>query len=264
MSIFGLKVMALVFMVFDHLAEFFPNLMPLEMRWIGRMSAPIFMFCMVQGLVHTSSRKRYLMRLYIGSFIMEVGSFALNIIFSDSVVPITNNIFATLFLIAALITGYESIKQKKQKVFFGLTFLLIQTAIVILIIFIITRFYSNMDSMAIVAYGCSIGGILPNIIFCDGSFLWVILGILMYYFRKSKKTFILMYVSFSLIQILFSLPYGLNWKNLFYTNYQWMMIVSLPIILLYNGTRGKKIKYLFYIFYPVHIWAIFIMSNFAI
>lgn len=122
MSIFGLKVMALVFMVFDHLAEFFPNLMPLEMRWIGRMSAPIFMFCMVQGLVHTSSRKRYLMRLYIGSFIMGVGSFALNIIFSDSVVPITNNIFATLFLIAALITGYESIKQKKTKSIFWIDF----------------------------------------------------------------------------------------------------------------------------------------------
>ena len=41
---------------------------------------------------------------------------------------------------------------------------------------------------------------------------------------------------------------------------QWYALLVLPLLALYSGTRGKyKLKYLFYIYYPVHlavIWAI--------
>ncbi|OQY85353.1 MAG: hypothetical protein B6D40_03740, partial [Anaerolineae bacterium UTCFX3] len=43
--------------------------------------------------------------------------------------------------------------------------------------------------------------------------------------------------------------------------YQWMMIAALPFIMLYNGERGRySLKYLFYTFYPLHIWILYIVK----
>ena len=50
-----LKWIALICMVFDHVAEFIPG-MPIWFRWIGRISAPIFVFCMVEGIKYTTNK----------------------------------------------------------------------------------------------------------------------------------------------------------------------------------------------------------------
>lgn len=90
MSIFSLKVFALVCMVIDHIAAYLPD-MPVQMRWIGRIAAPIFIFCLCEGIDHTSNEKKYLMRLYIGGVIMA---------FIQSFLTVNANIFRTLFAIA--------------------------------------------------------------------------------------------------------------------------------------------------------------------
>jgi len=42
---------------------------------------------------------------------------------------------------------------------------------------------------------------------------------------------------------------------------QWLALLALPLIALYNGRRGKmKLKYLFYIYYPLHLAAIYGLS----
>ena len=42
---------------------------------------------------------------------------------------------------------------------------------------------------------------------------------------------------------------------------QWYCLISVPLLALYNGERGKlKLKYLFYIFYPVHLGVIYIIK----
>lgn len=42
---------------------------------------------------------------------------------------------------------------------------------------------------------------------------------------------------------------------------QWYCLLALPLLALYNGTRGKgKLKYLFYIYYPAHLVVIYLMS----
>lgn len=46
MSTSALKWTALVLMVLDHLGEFFPGQIPLWFRYLGRMSAPLFLFCL--------------------------------------------------------------------------------------------------------------------------------------------------------------------------------------------------------------------------
>ncbi|PFW56203.1 hypothetical protein COL13_16590 [Bacillus cereus] len=45
-----------------------------------------------------------------------------------------------------------------------------------------------------------------------------------------------------------------------------MMIFALPFLLLYNGERGYNktwAKYMFYVFYPVHIWTLYIIGQFV-
>ena len=46
------------------------------------------------------------------------------------------------------------------------------------------------------------------------------------------------------------------------TNYsQWYALLSLPLLALYNGKKGKmKLKYLFYLYYPLHLVAIYAIS----
>ena len=51
--------------------------------------------------------------------------------------------------------------------------------------------------------------------------------------------------------------------NIFTIQYQWIMVLALPLILSYNHQRGKKCKYLFYIFYPIHIILLWLLSNFV-
>ncbi len=42
---------------------------------------------------------------------------------------------------------------------------------------------------------------------------------------------------------------------------QWYGLLALPLLALYNGQRGKwKLKYLFYIFYPAHLLAIYLLQ----
>ncbi|MDU5111608.1 MAG: TraX family protein [Clostridium sp.] len=56
--------------------------------------------------------------------------------------------------------------------------------------------------------------------------------------------------------------FSFTYENLFLINYQWMMVFALPFMLIYNGKRGKGLKWLFYVFYPVHIFILFIIGNY--
>lgn len=47
---------------------------------------------------------------------------------------------------------------------------------------------------------------------------------------------------------------GLSVLAMIFGNQQWYALLSLPLLALYNGQRGKlRMKYLFYIYYPVHL-----------
>ena len=42
---------------------------------------------------------------------------------------------------------------------------------------------------------------------------------------------------------------------------QWLSLLALPLVMLYNGQRGKwKLKWLFYIYYPAHLVVIYLIS----
>lgn len=287
MNIFDLKMIALFAMLADHIALFFPELpFSLLLHWAGRISAPIFIFGIVNGVMHTYSPKKYLFRLYLSSIFMAA---------IQAVTQIGLNFLRTLFITASVIFILEL--RKTQKLLYRKVFLLYiayQACSSILCIYFITASSSNLENICFYF----LPAIFGNILMLEGGLLWVLLGILMYAFYEHKKMFCFGYATFI---ILYTVCYATAlipealWKmkqvvpflgneaahvtefillpaiigidpaaiggSLFTQQYQWMMIFALPFILSYHHQQGRKWKYFFYFFYPLHIILLWFCSN---
>nr|WP_228024388.1 TraX family protein [Streptococcus thermophilus] len=97
----------------------------------------------------------------------------------------------------------------------------------------------------------SILSLVPSIIMVEGGFVMVILGLLFYIFRTNRIAQIIVLAIISVIAHLFD-P----------TTVQWMMIFAVIPMYFYNGERGSGNKNFFYIFYPAHIYLLWILASF--
>ena len=255
----ALKILALVLMFLDHIAEFIPGT-PIWLHWLGRVSAELFLFCMCWGFHYTHDRKLYLKRMYLFGVLMACGNLAFNLLWPDPVVPIFNNIFVILLItgiLCGIIDLYKTDKKKMWK--YLIYFFLFQVASTVIITLAISFIKEPVLATEITMF---IGAILPNMIFSEGSIIIAAIGLLIYYTKESKTKLAIAYTLFCIIYMVFVDASG-GWTadNLLFTNYQWMMIAAIIPMLLYNGKKGKGYKYLFYIFYPVHIYLLFIIGN---
>lgn len=278
MTTFSIKILALICMVIDHIGLFFPDT-PIWYRYIGRISAPLFIFCMVIGFSYTRNRKVYLLRMYLFGLGMSVLDYILNYFSKGDLV--TNNIFVTLFSIAIIIQLIEYIREKHRKWIIYLLCYCVWQIVSLLICYHIDMHYDKLVYLFM--------GLLGNLFYNEGGFIFVFLGVLLYFIKDNKK-FITIYYSLFCFSYAFITMAGIVPRimskldyydyNIFYNIFgfifpllgfniiginknsiQWMMIGALPFMLLYNGEKGKSIKYLFYIFYPAHILILFILSN---
>ena len=75
---FILKVIAVVSMTFDHVGYFlgsYENCQEITkiFRIIGRLAFPLFIFLLVEGIIHTKNIKNYLIRLGILEVVFLIG-----------------------------------------------------------------------------------------------------------------------------------------------------------------------------------------------
>lgn len=250
----ALKLLALLLMLIDHIAEFIPGT-PIWFHWLGRLSAPLFMFCMTWGLYYTHDRKKYLIRMYCFGVAMAIIDFICNNIITDPYCYITNNIFVTLLLIGIISSLIELYKQDRKK---GTKYIIIFGAYQIVTTFLCAIAQALIPGNEIISFA---GAITANLIFCEGSFIFVFLGVLMYFSKENKSKLLFVYSIFCVVFFILLASNDFSIKSLLFENYQWMMIGSLPFMYIYNGKKGRGFKYLFYIFYPAHIIILFFIGN---
>lgn len=256
---FQLKIIGVITMVIDHLGQFFTFLgAPLWFHWIGRIAAPIFLFESSEGFIHTSNRKKYMLRLLIGFWIMGAIDWVLNTYFSIGNAVVINNIFSTLFLGTVfmqaadyLITG---VKQKQGRVFGkGLLWLFIPLILSIFPLLILSGGAIN----PVLMIGFQVFTFLvPTLLLTEGGFLFVLLAVLFYLFHGKKGLQVAALLSIALISFVFG-----GMQHPFTVNFQWMMMLSAIPVILYNGEKGRSMRSFFYYFYPAHI-AIFAILSF--
>lgn len=252
-----LKVITLLLMFLDHIGTFIQGA-PIWFKWIGRISAPLFIFTMVWGLHYTRDRKKYLKNMYLWGVGMSIGDVIVSTLLPNAHSIPSNNIFVTLFLIGCISTAIELIKNKKRKEgWLLLSGLVVVQIIGFVLIDLVQKMMPTIPTMYFVVVA-----LLPNIIHCEGMFVVIIVGVALYFAKQLKPMYFSLVYTIVSIMMFISQEVTFSFDGLLNQNYQWMMIAALPLMLYYNGKKGKNLKWLFYIFYPTHIYLLCWLGTF--
>lgn len=223
-----IKYIAIAAMIIDHIAMFMlsdglPDA-PWQriavyalMRVIGRLTGPIMIFFLVEGFIHTSSRKRYGTRLLAFGLISQI-PYALS--HYGKLAVLDFNVVITLFLTFLMLTANEKIKDRtlKNMVVFGLI---------------------------MITWCCDWGVIGPFM-------AWIF-----YRNRDDRREQVRLYSAICAIHVIsvcFLLEKaGYHWYGELWQAGAFLVI---PFLYAYNGEAGKKSpfnKWIFYIIYPLHL-----------
>ncbi len=230
-----LKTVACITMAIDHVGFLlFPNIIIL--RYIGRIALPLFAYFIAEGCLHTRSKTKYFLQIfamaiacqlfYIGESIIGGGIYSvyLNILFTFSL---------SIVVCSAYLRLAETVREKNKK----------------RLAKDIALFAAALCLSVFCCTGLSwVFGIPVTI---DYSMAGVLLPLSALIFTDKKKRFI----AFSIGTVL----YCLFWC--FDRPYVWFALLALPLIALYNGKRGsRKMKWVFYFFYPLHFAVIYVID----
>lgn len=220
MSSFLLKIIACFTMLLCHIPFVYPQY-SVPLIYIGKISFPLYAFLISEGYFHTRNFSKYLTRLIVFGVISQIPAYLLFV--GKSFNGLYLNIFFTLALGLLGIRIYDKIKSK---------YISIPLIILLAVIAELLKFdYGAFGVLMIVCFYVFKRNKLNMVL--SQMFLMFIL----YMKKMSYYTFSLFNLQYILFQLLFS-------------------VISLAIILTYNGKKGKssgKIKLMFYFFYPVHL-----------
>ena len=213
---------------------------------LGRVSFPLFAFQIAQSYIHTSNLKKYLLRLLLFACISQLPfTLFIHIFTADFYL----NIFFTFILGIIACYLFEKVPNIVLKIFS-----------VLLICFIGEKIHVDYGSYGIACVFIFYFFSKLNIDEKNNSNL-----------RITITNKLLMCVSYFLLSIShFYADIVEYFKTINNTNIQnytlWFIVfscLSLFPICLYNGKKGPKIKYFFYVFYPAHLFIIWIIKQFV-
>lgn len=215
----ALKIIAAIAMVADHVGlMFFPDLQIL--RIIGRLSFPIFAFMIAEGCRHTRNRLRYFGMVFGLGAVCQIVYF---IATRDTYL----SVLITFSLSILVIYAWQNLKVRRDLP----AWLVLGGAVlaVKLLNDCLTIDYGFHGCMtAVNAALCMPRRGVPPV---PGEEKF-----------DNRPTHVAL-MGISLLML--ALDFGGN---------QWWAFLSLPLLLLYSGERGKwRMKYFFYIFYPAHL-----------
>ena len=263
-----LKTIALVLMVLDHIHYFFEftGCIPTVFSMLGRLSAPLFLFCTVEGFAHTHDRKRYVLRIWaIGTamaalefFMIYAGAFRRG----DGFYP-QNAIFQDLVLLCVIWQGIDWLREKKiAKGAAAIAAVLCWPYMVVAFLLLFPQVQDMPTASAVVAFLMT--SPLPMwTAVTDGSWGFLLGGVLLYALRGHRPVQLGVWALNALLWDLV-LPFAMLhaqadfvWTQMFTDYYEWFGVAAAVLMGLYNGRRGSGHKQLFYWFYPAHIYLLY-------
>lgn len=220
MSIFTLKIIACITMILDHIKYAIPETTCFLTQYFGRMSFPLFAFLVGEGYSHTSNLPKYYKRLILFALISQIPFMLFRTLVGQWQML---NILFTLLLGLIAITAFDKCGKR----------CVISIPIVALCVFL---------------------GDLLNV---DYGWYGVLTVFVLFVTRKQKWGRIVAFAGLNLIYYYPRLFLAYSLPNLI--SY---LCTSFPAILLlfYNGKLGHKTKYLYYIFYPIHMLILYGIS----
>lgn len=119
LSGFALKYLAMALMVLDHIEYFFAytGKIPLIFSQLGRLAAPLFLFCLIEGFTHTHDRRKYFLRIYLLSVVMGAIQFSFYnvgyaLVRPDGFFP-QNQMLASFAILLVVLQGFDWCGRKK-------------------------------------------------------------------------------------------------------------------------------------------------------
>lgn len=215
-----LKLIALITMTIDHVGMMLFPRMRI-LRVIGRIAFPIYAYMIAEGCRYTHNRRKYLFSMMLLAALCQV-------VYFFAMGSLNMSVLVTFSLSIGMIYLAEYAKAGGR---FGTPGLFLAVCGLFFLVYLTHDVFLPKTDFGI-EYG-----------------LWGVLLPVFPYFgedrRKKLRYFIL----------------GLALLNLSFGGIQWFSMAAVPLIALYNGTRGKrKMKSLFYIYYPAHLVAIYFLS----
>lgn len=186
-------------------------------RVIGRLALPIFCFLLIEGLFHTRSRWKYLLRLALFALVSEI---PFDLAFNHALWDFKGgqNVFFTLLLGLSACAAWEWLTDGNDSDGHPLR-----------------GFGAILVTCAAVA--------AAELIHTDYGGLGVVLIFVMYLLRD--KVYARDLVAGGILCLMFMISNS-SWIEVFGA-------LSFPMLHLYNGQRGRQNKYFFYVFYPAHL-----------
>ena len=217
----GLKWIALVTMVLDHIHYFFSftGQVPEWFSMVGRLGAPLFLFCLVEGFTHTHSRRRYFAKVYIISTFMSALLFLMAyggvLVRPDGFYPL-NGIMTTFVILMVIWQGIEWLGEKK--ILLGLAAIILPLAWPLIASGLSVRFPALAGPVGFLCYSfVPMWGITG-----DSSWLVLVMGLILYLFRKNRK---IQVAAFCVYYLLYGVVY-MGWMASFLPDFTWTQLFT--------------------------------------
>ena len=228
-----LKLLAILAMTIDHIAWLiFPGYdkraLPVVMHIIGRLTCPIMCFFIAEGYYHTRNLNKYTFRLFLFAVISHFAYIFASNDFVDarSFIPFYFGSFLNQTSVMwSLAWGLVMLRVANSERFSQL-----QKTVLVLLICLVSfpSDWSCIASLCVMAFGMNRGNL------------------------KAQGRWLLFYVALYAAVYFFAL-------DKLYGVLQMAVALSLPLLALYNGQRGKSprvnriMKWGFYVYYPLHL-----------
>ena len=227
-----LKAIAMASMMLDHIGLlFFPTVA--IFRILGRIAFPIFAYMIAEGCRYTKNRTKYLSLIAAMALAFQLVYFvAMGSLYQGILVTFSLAII-TIYAIEALCVTFQKLWQPLAAIG-ALLF-------VAVFVFVLPKALAGTDF----ALDYGIWGILiPVVSYFLPIQKWRISNLLTPRQWRMTGVAVLLLIR-AIYYTVFPSPLGLI---------QWGSLLTVPLLFLYNGERGKaNMKYVFYIFYPAHL-----------